>query len=79
MDLNPVAFEPSMFIPFIPYTERIEQLNTYGDAPCTVSVSTVTVAAEVLPGIRVSGGFGNVYVNTVLSLLLTPVTVADIL
>ena len=60
---------PSAFIPFIPYTERNEQLKIYGDAPCTVSVSIVTCAfpAKVLtdPGVtKFLEKDGSRYVNT---------------
>ena len=49
----------------MPKTERREILKMYGDAPVTVSVSIVTVALDVLPG--VSKFFlksGSKYVNT---------------
>ena len=56
--LNPAAFLPSARRPFIPHTERIEQLKIYGEAPDTVSVSIVTVAAEALGD---AGRFGLTY------------------
>ena len=42
IERKPDALLPSAHIPFIPQTERIEQLKTYGDAPLTVSVSIIT-------------------------------------
>ena len=54
IDLKPVAFAPSACKPCIPYTERIEQLKIYGDAPVTVSVSTNTCPfAELNPPVEV--------------------------
>ena len=59
IDLKPVAFEPSACIPCIPYTERIEQLKIYGEAPVTVSVSTNTCPlAELKPPAEPAGKFG---------------------
>ena len=64
MERNPDAFDPSAVIPFIPHTERIEQLKIYGDAPDTVSVSIVTVAPDTLGfASRLIGKLGNRYVN----------------
>ena len=40
MDLNPLAFEPSAYIPHIPNTDLNEMLKMYGDADVTVSVSS---------------------------------------
>ena len=67
MDLNPVALLPSDNIPHIPNTERREQLNTYGDADVTLSLSTITTGASpVSDGVAVDGGgTGTVYVNEV--------------
>ena len=48
IDLKPDALSPSAFIPFIPHTERKEQLKIYGDAPDTVSVSISTEAADTV-------------------------------
>ena len=64
--LNPDALEPSASIPFIPQTERKDILNTYGDAPVTVSTSTITVAPETLGfAFRLIGNDGSKYVNWV--------------
>ena len=57
----------------IPYTERIEQLKMYGDAPVTVSVSTNTCPlAELKPPAEPAGKFGltngNEYWNLVASI-----------
>ena len=48
MERKPSALEPSASMPLMPHTERIETLKMYGDAPVTVSVSTVTVALATL-------------------------------
>ena len=77
---KPVALLPSASIPFIPHTERREQLKIYGDAPDTVSVSIVTVAPEALGA---AGKFaltnGNAYVNILSLLASTSVTIVEIL
>ena len=77
MERKPSAFAPSAVRPFIPHTERSEQLNTYGDAPLTVSVSIVTVpdpdgsAGRLLltDGIKYVKVFGPVTVATVVEIL----------
>ena len=67
IDLKPVALLPSDNIPHIPNTERREQLNTYGEADVTLSLSTITIGASpVSDGVAVDGGAtGTVYVNEV--------------
>ena len=53
-------------MPFIPHTDLNEQLNIYGDAPLTVSVSTVTVALATFGfGFKLLGNVGKRYVNCV--------------
>ena len=78
IERNPVALLPSASIPFIPHTERREQLKMYGDAPDTVSVSIVIVADAALGfGGRLFRTNGKIYVNSVA--LTTLVTFVDIL
>ena len=54
IERKPDAFAPSACIPFIPHTERRDTLNTYGEAPETVSVSIMTAA--VGPGANPAAG-----------------------
>ena len=80
--MNPGALDPSACIPHIPYTDLIEQLKIYGEAPVTVSVSTETKAPEPLkPADGPAGKFGltkgSKYVNLFSS--ITFCTFVDIL
>ena len=68
--MKPDDLLPSACIPFIPHTERNEQLKIYGEAPDTVSVSIVTLAPEALkpaagPAGRLSLTKGRRYVKVV--------------
>ena len=64
MERNPDALLPSVCIPFIPQTERNEILKIYGDAPLTVSVSTVAVASlNWGVAFKFGGNDGSKYVN----------------
>ena len=77
---KPVALAPSANIPFKPHTERKEQLKIYGEAPDTVSVSIVTVAASTFGfGGRFAGTNSKEYVNFFLSVGSTPVTIVETL
>ena len=50
MDLNPVALDPSACIPHIPKTDLRLKLKMYGDAPVTLSDSTMTLGLLTSPG-----------------------------
>ena len=64
IERNPDALAPSASIPFIPQTERREILKIYGDAPPTVSVSTVAVASlNCGVAFKFGGNDGSKYVN----------------
>jgi hypothetical protein len=67
MDLNPVAFDPSANIPFIPYTDLNVHEKIYGDADETLSDSTITVASTISadPGSGSDGTAGEINVNSV--------------
>ena len=56
MDLNPVAFDPSAWIPHIPNTDLRDTLKTYGDAEVTVSDDRDRVA-PVEDGLVTEGVF----------------------
>tara|TARA_R100001129_G_scaffold184594_1_gene169910 strand:- start:32 stop:202 length:171 start_codon:yes stop_codon:yes gene_type:complete len=56
MDLNPVAFDPSACIPFIPKTDLNDVLKMYGDAEVTVSEESVNVP-PVADGFAIVGAF----------------------
>ena len=45
IERKPVALLPSACIPFIPNTDLNDMLKIYGDAPFTVSVSTIISAS----------------------------------